>query len=230
MKWQNDLVKDIRTFTDFDDQDGGVPHPSGYGYYIDNQGNVIYPKEVTECNRNALLQHFMKVRDNAKAILEIGIGRNSEESFAYVFFKNKKKDTIYIGLDIDDRTFLDDSENNIYTIRNDSSNYEENLKKFKQLGVEKFDFIFIDGWHSINQVLRDWEYSNLLAEGGIVGFHDTSCHPGPNNFINSLDSSKWDIESNLCPEDWGIGFARIKSNKKSLLSKSNLSNWMWDFS
>lgn len=29
MKWQLDLIKDIRTFTDFDDQDGGVPHPFG---------------------------------------------------------------------------------------------------------------------------------------------------------------------------------------------------------
>lgn len=207
MKWETDLVKDIRTHTSFDDEDGGVPHPLGYSYHIDQYGNVIYPEEVTDCNRYSLLQQFMRVRDNAKAILEIGIGRNEEKSFAYVFFNTKKKDTYYIGLDIDDRTFLDDSEKNIYTIRNDSSNYENNVNKFKQIGVEKFDFIFIDGWHSINQVLRDWEYTNLLADGGIVGFHDTSCHPGPNSFINSLDPEKWVVQKNMCPNDWGIGFA-----------------------
>lgn len=214
MKWQTDLVKDIRTNTDFDDQDGGVPHPLGYTGYYNQYGEFIYPKEVTDCNRNALLQKFLTIKDNCKAILEIGIGRNSEESFAYVFFKNKKKDTVYVGLDIDDRTFLDDSENNIFTIRNDSSDYENNVRKFKELGVEKFDFIFIDGWHSINQVLRDWEYTNLLADGGIVGFHDTSCHPGPHNFINSLDTTKWNVETNMCPSDWGIGFASKKANTK----------------
>ena len=210
MKWQSDLVKDIRTFTDFDDQDGGVPHPLGYGHSFDSRGNTIYPKEVTHCNRYHLLEQFNKVRDNCNAILEIGIGRNADESFAYVFFKNKKKDTIYIGLDIDDRSFLRDSENNIHTVQNNSSYYEENVQVFKTIGVEKFDFIFIDGWHSINQVLADWEYTNLLADGGIVGFHDTSCHPGPNNFVKALDRNKWDVIENCCPEYWGIGFARKK--------------------
>jgi hypothetical protein len=207
MKWETDLLKDIRTNTDYDDADGGVPHPLGYGHYINEQGHAVYPEEVTDCNRQALLQQFMRVKDNAKAILEIGIGRNAEKSFAYVFFNTKKKDTYYVGLDIDDRSFLNDSSKKIYTIRNDSSNYEQNLSKFSEIGVEKFDFIFIDGWHSINQVLRDWEYTNLLAEGGIVGFHDTSCHPGPNAFINSLDPEKWVVEKNMCPNDWGIGFA-----------------------
>lgn len=209
MKWKQDLVKDIRTFTDIDDRDGGVMlHPLGYSHYFDDNENVIYPVEVTHCNRYNLLEQFNKVRDNCKAILEIGIGRNADESFAYVFFKNKKQDTIYIGLDIEDRSFLNDPENNIYTIIANSSDYDQNISKFKELGVEKFDFIFIDGWHSINQVLKDWEYTNLLADGGIVGFHDTSCHPGSYNFIRSLDKNKWEVIENCCPEDWGVGFAK----------------------
>lgn len=208
MKWESDLVKDIRTFTDFDDDDqnDGVPHPLGYGPTITESGEYIYPTEVTDCNRFSLLQNFMRVRDNCKAILEIGIGRNAEESFAYVFFNSKKTDTVYIGIDNGDRTFLNNSEKNIHTICNDSSNYDENVEKFKELGVDKFDFIFIDGWHSINQVLRDWEYTNLLSDNGIVGFHDTSCHPGPDNFIEALDKDKWHVQKNICPDDWGIGF------------------------
>jgi len=90
MKWSEDLVKDIRTGTPFDDSDGGVPHPRGYGHTFDANGNVVYPKEVTDCNRLALMQNFMTVRDNCNAILEIGIGRNREESFCYVFFNSKK--------------------------------------------------------------------------------------------------------------------------------------------
>lgn len=199
MKWETDLAKDIRTNTDYDDVDIWNPHPLGY------QNNS--PVEVTDCNRHALLQQFSRVRDSAKSILEIGIGRNAEQSFAYVFFNSKKKDTTYIGLDIEDRSFLNNSEKNIHTLIADSSDYDQNLAKFKELGVEKFDFIFIDGWHSINQVLRDWEYTNLLSDGGIVGFHDTSCHPGPNAFVNALDPEKWIVEKNMCPNDWGIGFA-----------------------
>lgn len=206
MKWESDLIKDIRTLTDFDDQDGGVPHPLGYGPTVTEDGFWIYAEEVSECNRFSLLQNFMRVRDNCKAILEIGVGRNAKDSFAYVFFNSKKADTIYVGVDVDDRTFLNDPSKNIYTLRGDSSDYQKNVERFKELGVEKFDFIFIDGWHSINQVLRDWEYTNLLSDNGIVGFHDTSCHPGPASFIRSLDTDKWNVVENSCLNDWGIGF------------------------
>ena len=211
MKWKQDLVRDIRTFSEIDDKDGNVMlHPLGYSHYFDDSGNIVYPVEVTHCNRHNLLEQFNKVRDNCKAILEIGIGRNADESFAYVFFKNKKKDTVYVGIDMNDRSFMRDVENNIHIIQNNSSHYQENVNIFNTIGVEKFDFIFIDGWHSINQVLADWEYTNLLADGGIVGFHDTSCHPGPYNFIKALDKNKWDVIENCCPEDWGIGFVRKK--------------------
>lgn len=201
MKWEEDLLKDIRTHTEYDDYDQDE--------YRTNQHQYNHA-EVTDCNRENLLQQFNKVRENAKAILEIGIGRNADQSFAYVFFNNKKKDTFYVGIDIEDRSFLNNPQENIYTIVGDSSDYEKNSVLFKAIGVQKFDFIFIDGWHSINQVLKDWEYTNLLADGGIVGFHDTTCHPGPYNFITNLDPEKWDVIENACPEDWGVGFARKK--------------------
>lgn len=157
-------------------------------------------------------EKFLSIKDNCKAILEIGIGRNGDRSFAHIFAKNKNPDTVYIGIDIEDRSFLNDPANNIHTFRTDSSNYEYNLQLFKTLGIEKFDFIFIDGYHSINQVLRDWEYTKLLNPHGIVGLHDTTCHFGPNKFMEALDKQKWNVQENLCPEDWGIGFAIYKSS------------------
>lgn len=211
MKWTNDLIKDIRKFNESDDIEWSYPHPKGYGFYVDENGNGVYPTEMSYCNKYHLLEQFNKVRNNCSAILEIGIGRNSLDSSAYVFFKNKKKETIYIGLDVEDRSALNNFENNIFTIQNNSSNYQENIQKFKELGVEKFDFIFIDGWHSINQVLRDWEYTNLLSDNGIVGFHDTTSHPGPYEFIKSLDRNKWDVIENCCQEDYGISFAWKKN-------------------
>lgn len=206
MKWEQDLVRDIRTNTNWDNKDGDPRIPwNGWD-------------EVTTENFEALKERFLRVAENCSAILEIGVNRNGDKSFTQVFLKNKKKETIYIGIDIDDREYLKNEEENIYILRVDSSNYVENIelimKCFEKSGAtrKEFDFIFIDGWHSINQVLRDWEYTNLLTDHGIVGFHDTSCHPGPYYFTKYLDREKWIVEENCCPKDWGITFVR-KNNE-----------------
>lgn len=204
MKWQEDLIKDIRTHSDFDykdlpELDSSFNHPLGYNY--ENS-------EITECNRLALLQQFSRIKHKTKSILEVGTGRNGQGSFAYVLNTNKNKDAIYIGIDIEDRSFLRDTKNNIHTIQNDSINYYENVHIFRDyFNVEQFDFILIDTPHSINQLLLDWEYTNLLTDGGIVAIHDTSCHPGPKLFMQNLNRNKWTVIENCCPEDWGIGFA-----------------------
>lgn len=50
---------------------------------------------------------------------------------------------------------------------NDLLNYEQDLQ-----GV---DFVFIDGFHSFRQVVKDFCLScSLITNGGIVAFHDTS--------------------------------------------------------
>lgn len=197
MKWEQDLVKDIRTGTPFDDADGGVPHPRGY------DGR----QEFSDCNRANLEQYFMRIRDNCRAILEIGVCRNGGDSSTHVFLNNKREDCVYVGIDLDDKSFLDNAERHIHTIKNTSSDIEGNMAKIREFGVDKFDFIFIDGWHSINQCYLDWEYTQWLSDLGIVGFHDVSCHPGPYAFIRALDTDKWTVITNTCPDDWGIGFA-----------------------
>lgn len=201
MKWQKDLIKDIRTLTSYDDQDGSdekIPHPYAHLWPWD---------EVTDANRKAITERFLRVRDTCAAILEIGVCRNGGNSFTHCLLENKKPETIYVGIDLDDKSFLNNKEKNIYTIKNTSSDVEGNLKKMKEeFGVTELGFIFIDGWHSINQVLIDWEYTQLLSPNGIVGFHDTSVHPGPYNFVKALNRDIWEVEENLCPTDYGIGF------------------------
>lgn len=198
MKWEQDLVRDIRTHSGYDDVDGPE-----WGY------STI---ELSDCNLVAVEQRFLSIQNRCRAILEIGIHRNANRSVAEVFFKHKLDSCIYVGIDIDDKSYLNDPAKNIYTIKNDSSNYEQNMQIIRSLGVTQFDFIFIDGWHSINQCLRDWEYTNILSDYGIVGFHDVRIHPGPYKFITALDTNKWHVEDNVCRygSDWGIGFARKK--------------------
>ena len=204
-KWKQDLTKDIRRNEHgFDDQD--LPESGTFEY----DGWA----EVTDADLDALRAEFLKVRDNCRTILEIGISRelNGDKTFTQVFLKNKKQETIYVGIDIDDKTYLNNLENNVHTIQSSSSEYEKCMDIIRSVGVSEFDFIFIDGWHSINQVLADWEYTNILGPAGVVGLHDTAYHPGPKYFLEALDSSKWDIVANAVTDtkDWGIGFVRKK--------------------
>ena len=203
MKWQQDLTHDIRFNDQRDDYDGGswqgFPHPQGY--------ESGHSGEFTVENKKYLEKYFDYVKRNYRAILEIGVCRNSSYSSTHSFLKYKNPNTIYVGIDLDDKSFLNDISNNIYTIKNTSSDINQNMAIMKSFGVTKFDFIFIDGLHSVNQLLIDWEYTQWLGEGGMVGFHDVTCHPGPERFVGALNTDKWNVEKNLCPEDWGIGFA-----------------------
>lgn len=200
MQWKNDLAKDIRTEDESFNWNENVDIIPGLRKYLSGP-------EVTDCNRNSVTEHFLKVKDNCKAILEIGICRNNENSITHCFLNNKKDETIYVGIDLDDKSFLDNPDKNIYTIKNTSSDVESNMEKMKSWGVTEFDFIFIDGQHSVNQVLVDWEYTKWLSDSGIVGLHDTNEHPGPYLFVRAMDTNKWEVVYDICPNDWGIGFA-----------------------
>lgn len=195
MQWELDLVKDIRRHTGYDDLDG----VAGLGTYNGSRG------EFTVENRNALTDYFLKTKDNCRAILEIGVCRNHDQSSTWSFLNNKNDETKYFGIDLDSKSFLNNENKNIFTIQGNSSDIEKNMEIIKSKGVTEFDFIFIDGWHSINQVLIDWEYTKWLSLTGIVGFHDTNGHPGPKFFIESIDTNKWNVDR-LCLDDYGISF------------------------
>lgn len=202
MKWEQDLIKDVRTHSHKDDEDG---NQSGV---VSRETHHEYPHpEFSECNRVQLLEKFLKVKDHAKAVLEIGVCRNGDQSSTHVFLQNKKPETVYVGIDLENKSFLHELGENIHTFAANSSDLESNMARVRELGVEQFDFILIDGHHSINQVYRDWEYTSWLAPGGIVAFHDTAEHPGPFLFVRNLNTEKWNVEVNNCPGDWGIGFA-----------------------
>lgn len=198
-KWKIDLTKEIRTFSEFDDVDR-VPLEK-----IKYRGES---GEFSLCNRNALIEQFLSIRDSCKSILEIGVCRNGVDSSTFCFLNNKNPETVYVGIDLEDKSFLKSFGKNVFTIKNSSWDLINNINTIKGFGITEFDFIFIDGDHSINSVLKDWEYTSMLSDRGIVGFHDTSGHYGPYEFIKALDTEKWDVIQNVCPDDYGIGFCR----------------------
>jgi len=196
MKYKKDLINDISFGDKRDDRDTPLSGPT-------------HPVEFSKCNSESLLKSFLSIKDRCKCILEIGVHRNDKDSSTWVFLNNKPKDCVYLGVDIVDKSFLNDPSKNIHTLKTSSSNFKEVSDYLSTLGCSSIDYLFIDGWHSVNQVIRDWEYSSLLSSLGVVGFHDTTRHPGPERFINNLNPDLWDTEI-CCNEDNGIGFATPK--------------------
>lgn len=205
-KWQEDLTKDIR-FHNFEDN---IDHPYNttlMSKLIDENGNYSGNIEFTEANHKALQQAIAACK-NPKCFLEIGVCRNQDKSSTYTIIKSVPENGVYLGVDIEDKSFLNNPEKGIHTIQSSSSDFVKVKAKLDELGVEKLDFIFIDGWHSINQVLDDWEYTCLLSEDGVVAFHDVTAHPGPFYFLNALNTEKWEVSPNLCPYDYGFAYCK----------------------
>ena len=215
MRWREDLVKDIRFYDYRDDLDWP---------FVDKQfcfENTNLPvlqlrsrdlEDFSFHNQMSLLSRLLSVKKNCRCIVEIGVDRNKKfnNTSTSIFLNNKRDDTHYLGIDITDKTHLNNIDLNIHTVQTRSEHIDVVMEKLNSMDVDKIDFLFIDGWHSINQVLVEWEYTKLLSDTGVVGFHDTAYHPGPYFFINNLNQDKWNVMSNSCADikdDYGIGFA-----------------------
>jgi hypothetical protein len=162
--------------------------------------------EITDCNLSSLETILDKIL--VKNIVEIGVARNGNRSFTHTLIKRKTKDGIYCGIDLDDKSFLNDNENKVYTIRSNSHDQDIIRNYLKEIGMNKIDVLFIDGWHSINTVINDWKYSDLLSDKGVVIFHDTNYHPGPNIFLDFIDRNIYTvIEYCTNLDDYGLAAA-----------------------
>ena len=160
--------------------------------------------EISDANKEALDDIIRKV--NVKNVIEIGIARNNARSFTTQLLYAKKG--IYCGIDIEDKTFLNDSLNRVYTIRANSHDQSTIRSYLNTIGLEKCSVLFIDGWHSVNTVINDWKYTDLLDDNGVVIFHDTNYHPGPHLIIEAIDRSMYRVVK-YCDGgfDWGISAA-----------------------
>ncbi len=172
-------------------------------------------QEFSDYDKNILLKHLNKIKNYAKCILEIGVNRNPyHQSSTEVILNNKNKETIYIGIDIKDKSFLNDPENNIHTIKSSSSNHHLVYKLMDKYNVHEIDFILIDGLHSVNQVLEDWKYVKRLSQNGIIMMHDISVHPGPNTVFNAIDANLFFKIKYEKKDDWGVGIIQHKNQSK----------------
>lgn len=163
--------------------------------------------EVSDLNLD-LIDKLSKEYNNS-GIIEIGVSRNGPRSFTHTILKNKPDNIIYLGIDIDDKSYLNNNDKNIYTIQIDSFDQSIIREYIKKINLEQISLLFIDGDHSVNAVINDWKYSDLLSSNGIVVFHDTNYHPGPNIFLNCIDPKLFRIEKyfdNIL-DDYGMAVA-----------------------
>jgi hypothetical protein len=190
-----DLLKEIRQSDFIDNVDWDYLCPNNIGF------------EISPCNRKEFEKHFDSIKERCTSILEIGVCNNDEESLSHILINQKKEDAFYFGVDIKDKTFLDNEDKNVFTIQSDSADIDKIMTFVKSKGVDHFDFIFIDGWHSVSQVLKEWRFVEYLSDFGIVCLHDTNYHPGPRKFVNALNPERYLINK-TCKEkmDWGITF------------------------
>lgn len=202
--WRQDLDRDIRKGDLRDDEDGPEK------WFKELKRNYT-EQEFSACNHSGL-KEALAACGTVNAILEIGVNRNKEASSTQTFLAEKSDQCTYLGIDIEDKSFLNDSVKKINTLKIDSSKTDVILNHLQSLGVDTLDFLFIDGWHSINQVLSDWEFTKILRRGGVVAFHDTTAHPGPHYFLKHLRKDRWEVKENICPQDNGFGYAiKIKT-------------------
>lgn len=191
----------------------GIYDDHDYPWYpINASGGRYNCQEFSVDNQEVVKNHLLKAiqKKEKLVIVEIGVNRNGYEvSSTSIFLKYKRNDDIYIGIDIVDKSSLNDNSKNIFTICSPSQNTDLIYSKLKEFGVEEIDILMIDGYHSINQVYFEWEnYTNLLSSMGIVIMHDTNSHPGPYFLLNSIDTTQYDVYKYLSDVvDWGIGVA-----------------------
>lgn len=148
-----------------------------------------------------------------RSIVEIGVSRDGwDVSSTKVLFDNKHPDCDYVGIDAEDRSWACAKTTNARFLQNSSWDVVNNLQFIMSTGHQWIDLLFIDGDHSVNSVLKEWDYAKLVRpNGGVIVLHDTNFHPGPWCLAESVDPELFTV-SKFCetPDDFGITVLRRK--------------------
>jgi len=173
------------------------------------------PSHWSQLNEESLLSALSELK-NPKLIVEIGVdapyhGDISLPSSTKTILNWKPDSCVYIGIDISDKMYLENKEKNIYILQQSSSEKQKVYDKMNELGLTEIDFMHVDGYHSIAEVLDEWGYWERMAPFGIMGFHDTNYHPGPIAVLDAADPEIFDVIYYGREEfDWGFGVVRRK--------------------
>lgn len=171
---------------------------------------------MIEYNRMKSLIDELLLIDPLRCIVEIGVDKDAfaKNTYSREILKNKDPNTIYIGVDIEDRTRICYyGYENVHFIQTDSSNRQLVYDYMNKLGIYEIDFLFIDGYHSINQCVKDWLYVEKLSKHGRVILHDTRVFPGPYAVFEAIDDTMFNKKLvNYDVPNFGFGVAWRKDD------------------
>jgi hypothetical protein len=151
-------------------------------------------------------------------ILEIGVAivtddRPFENTSTFILTENKADGVTYIGVDLArDKKVTDDPARNIYYHLGIDSwqwlqyTYPAEMDVMRRTRV---DLIHIDGNHSVNTVLKDWQYTELLAPYGVAVFHDINVHPGPAVVLDAVDPALFVVRRHFTDRQGDFGMATV---------------------
>lgn len=207
-KYKNEVVELIRHNTNVE--------IGGYRLWDGQRTHLMQnPWELTDFIFS-LKQHEIDTGKKISTFLEIGFASGLNNSILNKFFKFQH----IVGLDLFSSNLNGSNllanmmwKNLILIAGNTRS--QRTIDLSKKLGP--YDFIFIDADHTYEGVKFDFEnYSPLLNDDGVVGFHDIDCPdwPGINKFWNELKkSNKYNMKEFICRDyalQYGIGFLTKK--------------------
>lgn len=142
--------------------------------------------------------------NNSKCVLEIGVAWKKNTEKQKVNWNINKNDSefkgtstglflahscYYFGIDMYDRDFSKYFSPSKYFIQTDSRNIEFVMNHLRKRNIFEIDLLMIDGHHSVNMVINDWQYSKYLSQRGVIIIHDTNVHPGGYVVFDAIDET-----------------------------------------
>lgn len=163
------------------------------------------PSHFSECNENTLRAVIERIRPHV--IFEIGVDRptGSSRSTTATILDARPDGCVYVGIDRDVKTVSGD---NVFLQHQSSDDFDSIAAFMEAHGIEEIDLLMIDGFHSVDMCINDWQYTRWLSKSGAVVLHDTNGHPGPVVLFDAIDETLFTKEK-YCLEgsDYGISVA-----------------------
>ena len=168
-------------------------------------------QEVTNGNLDVVRSVVSELGESLRSIVEIGVNRNGDRSMSRILMDERPKGSFYLGIDLDDKSYLDDISANTWTLRCNSHDQDKIRGFLHDLRVTEIDLLFIDGNHSVDSCVNDWRYADMLSANGVVILHDTNGHPGCVALFEAINGDLFTKQRFCLENDFGIAVFRRKA-------------------
>jgi len=213
--------------------DGEEKEVVPYNFYDGVTENKIYTHNWTtalEVNLKGLVPFFTTSKLLGGSVLEIGAYEGAGSNLIHKYLQPIKQ----VACDPWDDSYVEGE----VEFKNQYDNFKHNTKRFNitemrmtsdkmfsELDNVKFDFIYIDGDHSYEQVLRDLNNSfKVLKVGGVILVDDYAwIKDTVRRAVNDFYNAHFDNALRLCL-DWDYQFAFVKTKNYTVVEDGKITH------